>query len=251
MSKRILLIFFLPLILFSCKRQIYSLNPFERRRLNVDEINFKYFQAKSRIKFLNGDEDLNAQANIRIKNDSIIWLSLSPAIGIEIMRAIITRDSVFVINRLKKEFLVISLDSLSRRLNFTVNYSMLQAALLGNLVLPRNEDEKIMRDGNYILLHQNTGDISVDNFVNSKSMKIEKVSIMDDTTRNYMNIDYHNFQAIDSVLFAMDNSISLFYTDRNKTINTQIIFSYTKASFSEKKLRFPFNVPNRYETREN
>ncbi len=251
MNKKIFLFFVLSLVLFSCKKQIYSLNPFEKKKLNVDQINFDYFTAKAKIKYLDGNESFNAIANIWIKNDSIIWLSVNPGIGVEILRAVITPDSIYLINRIKKEFYEISIDSISQRLNFNLNYSMLQSIFIGNLILPRNQNEKVLRSGDYYMLKQQNGGISVDNFVNSNSMKIEKVSITDDSTRNYMNVDYHNFQTIDSVLFAMDNSISLFYSDKNKTINTQIIFTYTKASFSEKRVRFPFNIPNRYEPREN
>jgi len=251
MNRNIIIFLILSFALSSCKKQIYSFNPFEKKKLIVDEINFDNFSAKSKIKYLDGDEGFNAVANIRIKEDSIIWISVSPGIGVEILRAIITPDSLFVINRLKKEFVAVSLDSISHQLNFNLNYSMLQSILIGNLILPRDQNEKIMRSGDYYLLKQQNGDISVDNFVNIKSMKIEKISITDDSTRNYMNVDYHNFQNIDSVLFAMDNSISLFYTDKSRSINTQIIFTYTKATFADKKIRFPFNVPSRYELREN
>lgn len=251
MSRKLIILFILSGALTSCKKQIYSFNPFEKKKINVSEINFDYFTAKSKIKYLDGEEGFNAIANIRIKDDSIIWISVSPGIGVEILRAIITPDSIFVINRLKKEFIAISIDSIRHQLNFNLNYSMLQSILLGNLILPRVQNEKILKSGDYYHLKQQNDDISVDNFVNLKSMKIEKVSITDDSTRNYMNVDYHSFQKIDSVLFAMDNSISLFYTDKAKTNNTQIIFTYTKASFADKKVKFPFNVPNRYELREN
>ncbi len=251
MNKRFFLFFALSLTLFSCKKQIYSFNPFEKKKLNVDQIDFDYFTAKAKIKYLDGDESFNAIANIRIKNDSIIWLSVNPGFGVEILRTVITPDSIYIINRLKKEFIVLSLDSISRQLNFNLNYSMLQSIFIGNLILPRNQNEKVVKSGDYYLLKQQSRNLTVNNFVNSNSMKIEKISITDDSTRNYMNVDYHNFQKIDSVLFAMDNSISLFYSDKNKTINTQVIFTYSKASFSEKKVRFPFNIPNRYEPREN
>jgi hypothetical protein len=251
MNNKLLFFSLLFFLLFSCKKQIYQFGFFEKKKLLVDEIQFEYFQARTKIKYLEGDQGVNASANIRIKKDSIIWISVTPALGIEMLRAIVTRDSIFIIDRLNKEFEAISLDSIGNRMNFNINYSMLESVLMGNLVLSRNGDDKIIRDGNYFLLKQKNGSLSIDNFVNAKTMKIEKVSIMDDSTRNYMNVDYHNFQNIDSVLFALDNSISLFYSNKNKTFNTQIILTYTKASFSDKKVRFPFNVPNRYESKEN
>lgn len=251
MNRKLFIFSILLFTLFSCKKQIYTFKPFEKRKFNVAEISFDYFTARSKIKYTDGEESFNAVANIRMKNDSIIWISVTPGMGVEILRAVITPDSIYMINRLKKEFFAESIDSVSHWLNINLNYSMLQSVLLGNLVLPRDQSEKVTRSGDYYVLKQQSRYIAVNNFINLKSMKIEKVNITDDSTRNYLNIVYQNFENIDSVLFAMDNSINLFYSDKSKTFNSQVIFNYTKASFTDKKVRFPFNVPNRYDFREN
>ena len=250
MNKTLLLFLVIFFFLYSCKKQLYPTSGLEKK-VNVDEIKFDYFTGRSKIKYMDGEESYNAIANIRIKNDSVIWISINPGFGVEILRAMITPDSVFMVNRLKKQFMAVSLDSLSHMLNFNLNYSMLQSILIGNLILPREHNEKIIANGDYYQLQQKTTDLTIDNFVNSKSMKIEKLVITDDSTRNYMDVDYHDFQVVDSVLFPMDNSVNLFYSDKKKTINTEVVLTYTKASFTEKKVRFPFNIPNRYELGEN
>ncbi|HLF34890.1 MAG TPA: DUF4292 domain-containing protein [Cyclobacteriaceae bacterium] len=251
MNKKLIWVFLLSAILFSCKKQIYQLGLIDGKRLKVEEIEFDCFQARSKIKILDGNQSINASAIIRIKNDSIIWISVTPSVGIEIFRAIITPDSVYIIDRLNREYKEFSIDSINNRLNFDLSYTMLESILLGNLVIPRQGNEKVMREGNYYRLRQHDNRFSINNFINSKSMKIEKVSIADDTTSNYLSVDYHDFQDVDSVLFAFNNSISLFYSDNDRSINTQVIITYNKASFSDKKVKFPFNVPERYDSKGN
>jgi hypothetical protein len=250
MNKKILLLILSVLFLSACKKQIYQFG-LDKNKLKIDEIQFEYFQGRSKIKYLDGTQGINATANIRIKKDSVIWISVTPALGIEALRAMITFDSVYVIDRLNKKYQVISMDSISKHVNFNLTYSMIESLIIGNMIVHQPENDVIVKEGNYYQLKQQKGNLSIDNFVNSKTMKVEKVSVIDDTTRNYMDIDYHNFQMVDSLLFPMDNSISLFYADKNKTLNTQIIITFTKVSFHDKKVRFPFNVPNRYEPREN
>jgi hypothetical protein len=251
MNRTLIWVFLLSSILFSCKKQIYQFGFIDRKRLKVEEIEFDCFQARSKIKILDGNQSINASANIRIKKDSIIWISVTPSVGIEIFRTIITPDSVYIIDRLNREYQELSIDSVNNRLNFDLSYAMLESILLGNLVIPRQGNEKVMREGNYYRLRQYDSHFSVDNFINSKSMKIEKVSIVDDTTSNYLRADYHNFQEVDSVLFAFNNSISLFYSDNDQSINTQVIITYNKATFSDKKVKFPFNIPERYDSKGN
>ena len=45
-------------------------------------------------------------ANIRIKKDSAIWVSISPALGIEVMRAVLTKDSVKFVDRINKRYYI-------------------------------------------------------------------------------------------------------------------------------------------------
>ena len=95
MNKPSLLIFLLVTFLFSCKKEIFQFNFTEKKKLNIKELDFEYFQAKSKIKFDDGFENFSASANVRIKKDSVIWMSVSSSIGIEGLRAIIRTDSIF------------------------------------------------------------------------------------------------------------------------------------------------------------
>ena len=43
----------------------------------------------------------NFTINIRMKSDSIIWISISPLLGIEVARVVATQDSIKFLDRLK------------------------------------------------------------------------------------------------------------------------------------------------------
>jgi hypothetical protein len=49
--------------------------------------------------------------NFRIKNDSVIWFSISPALGIEVARVLITQDTVKFVNRLNNTYFVLCIQS--------------------------------------------------------------------------------------------------------------------------------------------
>ena len=130
---------YLPLILFAflftaCKKDLYSLSSLEKKKLQIEEFDFDYFTGKSKIEYIDENQNLQANANIRIKKDSIIWISVTPALGIEMIRAIILDDSIHVIDRLNKTYYVYDFDSLSRKLHFNVDYKMIEAIIFGNLI---------------------------------------------------------------------------------------------------------------------
>jgi hypothetical protein len=99
------------------------------------------------------------------------------------------------------------------------------------------------------LLKQQAGSISVVNYVNAASMKIEKVELKEGNSSNSLVINYSNFQPVGDKVFPYNGTINLFYKTLSGLLNTTIIFDYNKAEVGTRELRFPFNIPKRYERR--
>jgi len=69
---------------------------------------------------------------LRIRRDSILWLSITATVGVEAVRAKISNDSVWVINRLDKTYLAEPLDVLSARIGMPLSLPVIQSMLLDN-----------------------------------------------------------------------------------------------------------------------
>ncbi|HEY5823839.1 MAG TPA: DUF4292 domain-containing protein, partial [Cyclobacteriaceae bacterium] len=50
--------------------------------LNIQEVDFEYFHGKARVSFKDDKKDQEVKANIRIRKDSVIWMSFS-VIGVQ------------------------------------------------------------------------------------------------------------------------------------------------------------------------
>jgi hypothetical protein len=250
MNKSALLISILVLFLISCKKEIFQFSLTEKKKLNINELDFENFQAKSKIQFDDGIQNFNANANVRIKKDSIIWLSVTASIGIEAVRAIIRTDSIFVIDRINKEFVAFGFDSLQNKFNIPIDYNMLQSALVGNLIDHREKEDKVAKEEGFFLLKQKYGDFLIDNFVNSKTMKIEKVLIREQPELNSMEINYADFQFIDKNLVPHEHNFHISYTRNNYNTKTDVNIGFNKISVDDKKIKFPFNIPNKYVSNE-
>ncbi|MEQ8687775.1 MAG: DUF4292 domain-containing protein [Imperialibacter sp.] len=242
----------IALILFvSCNKKLAYFDFLERNKLDVQEINFDYFSTKTKINYTEGDNKINASANIRIRKDSIIWFSLTPALGIEAARGIITKDSLVVVDRLNKVYFVYTYASLSEKYNFNIDYQLLEAIFLGNP--PRNikENERVVREADYAMVEQKEGEVTFNNYISTKTSKLEKLSIVDLPTTNTLNITYSDFQVVDEFhIFPFQSLISLVYNKPGtaEAFNTQIEIEHNKAEVEDgKKMKFPFNIPQKYE----
>jgi hypothetical protein len=242
----------ITLIVFvSCSKKLAYFDFLERNKLDVQEISFDYFSTKTKINYVEGDNKINANANIRIRKDSIIWFSLTPALGIEAARGIITKDSLTIVDRLNKVYFVYTYAALSEKYNFNINYELLESIMLGNP--PRNihENVKVVREADYAMVEQKEGDVTFDNYISTKTSKLEKLDIVDGPTSNTLNIAYSDFQVVDEFhIFPFQSLISLTYNKPGtaEAFKTQIEIEHNKADVEDgKKMKFPFNIPQKYE----
>ena len=74
--------------------------------------------------------DLSGQ--IRMRKDSIVWLNVTATMGVEVLRAKISNDSVWLLNRLEKTYLAEPLDSVSAQLGIPLTLPLVQILLLDN-----------------------------------------------------------------------------------------------------------------------
>ena len=78
-------------------------------------------------------QDLKGQ--LRMRKDSLIWVSVTATMGVEVLRAKVSNDSVWLLNRLEKTYLAEPMDSLAQQLGEYRIYRlpMMQFALLNNI----------------------------------------------------------------------------------------------------------------------
>ena len=221
-------------------------NFLDKSKLEVQEADFEYFSGKAKINYKDDELDLKAKANVRIRKDSVIWIAFS-SIGIQGARCLINQDSITIMNMVKKEYYVFRYDSLSEQFNLEVNFQTIQAATFGNLIKDRSRADELEKEEGLYILKQNSGNVDINNYVNSKTMKIERVEMTEQESQNTAVIRYYDFQMIEESAFPYSAILSIFYKKGAKTLNTVIEMEYNKAQIEDKELKFPFNIPKKYE----
>jgi hypothetical protein len=216
--------------------------------LNIEEIDFDYFQGKARMILRDANKEREVKATIRVRKDSVIWMQFN-VIGIQGGKALINKDSITIVSTVDKEYFVFDYPELSKRFNLDINYEVIQSAMLGNPIIPRKNDDEVQQETSMYMLKQQVGTINVINYVNAASMKIEKVELKEGNSSNSLVINYSNFQPVGDKIFPYNGTINLFYKTLSGLLNTTIIFEYNKAEVGTRELKFPFNIPKRYERR--
>ena len=88
-------------------------------------------------------DDLSGQ--LRMRKDSIIWFNVTATMGVEALRAKISNDSIWILNRLEKNYLAEPLDTVSAQLGIPLSLPLIQTLLLDNNEgLPLVENQTVL-----------------------------------------------------------------------------------------------------------
>ena len=233
------------LVLSGCNKKFSDIFDRVGNRLVVDDVEFTYLTAKAKVDFDSDKQSISGTANMRIQKDSIIWVSLSPGLGYEAARILITTDSIFILNKHEKTYMDFSFPELSKKLDFDLNYSLVESVIIGNLIYPYVR-ERVVKSGDMYSYSQVHSSFHFDNFIGAKTMKLEKVNVKDTLTNNTVSVTYSDFQLVNEEVFPFLIKAALEYQKEGKK-KTTIDLEYKQATIEEKPIKFPFNVPQKYE----
>ncbi len=209
---------------------------------------FTYLDTKFKLEYKNTAQQFSAKVKLRMKRDSLIWASITGPVGIEGIRTQITKDSIYLIDRINKQYLESDLDTLTRLLKFEIDYKLMQAILLGDMPLPRYDAEQVSTEGKFLKITQEKEGIEIVNFVNSKIGKLDKLQLLDLASGNRLEIQFLNYRKKQGNWFPQKGLIEVSYKDKNtqEIQKTNVIILHSKTTLGQKPISFPFSVPSKY-----
>lgn len=226
-------------------------------KLKLNEFRFNTFDAKLNVEATIDSSSNSFTASLRIKKDSIIWLSISK-LGIEAARILITKDSVRFMDRINTQYFKGDFAYITRLMNFQVDYEILQALLVGNSVSFYDDDERLkggISDCQYLLgtirkrklrkvieKGKELKDPSQNIYLSPDNFKILRILFYDFDLNRSFEADYSQFAPIDST--------QLFPTKMNFNIkaqkNIKIDIQYLRQKMND-NVTFSFKIPDNYE----
>jgi hypothetical protein len=263
----IYLYFFIILFLSSCavtkrvKRRKIKNFDIEKiySRVKANELNYNTYSIKYSAKIdLNGSKN-SVNGVMRIVKDSAIWISVSPGFGVELMRLLVTPDSVKMVNRLNSTYFAGDFSYLNKIFKFNLDYFSLQAILTNSFFAYDAQNEKKLInnftskiDSNNYLLQSLPANSERDSnvykqniiqqmFISSDEFKILKIFMFDYLQNRSLQIKFSNYIDVNDNKFPQNLNL-LFNT---KTSKSKIDLRYSKVAVN-KRVRMPFKISSKY-----
>ena len=223
------------------------------KEIEKNEFDFDRLEAKLNVK-VKGDNNLNLKGQIRMEKDSVIWISLSMKIGVEVGRIMITQDSIKFINRTARTYIAESLGSFSKNLPIESSINFIQDILVGNdNQIQKGDKFKVSTENDRYKLEisnrekkiKNNHDIYIiakDLWVVPETFRISKYKIKEqDNDKRKIQLQYDNFQQFNDKFLPTRIEFEL-----TSGYNMNLEIDYSSITIGE-KLEFPFNISKKYD----
>lgn len=224
--------------------------------LNQNEFQFEWLKASFKADTKTSSGNLSFSGQIRMRRDSVIWISLSPALGIEVARLKITPDSVLMINKLKKTYLRAPVSYINNFLDTDLDFDMVQSLLLGNDFTYYSQEQFQVRETETSFVLHTVNRRKLKEFIDTANVENLLIQKMTLSKANYkivaqdikqvrnpnkkLNVDYSEFEMQNEQLLPTNCS---FVIKGMENISLQLEFS--KYTFDE-TLSFPFKITSKY-----
>lgn len=212
-------------------------------KITAQQINFEHFFAKVKLDVVDkNNKNTDATAFIRMLKDSMIWVSVTGALGIEGYRVLVKPDTVIIMNKLDKTVSHRSVSYLQEIIKLPVDFFTLQDLLMGNPVFFTEKIVSITSKGN------NLQALSVGSFfknlvtIDTLENKIlrSKLDDVEENRNRTCDIELNDYQLTQGRLFSHNRVISVL--EKSKL---EIKLDYKQVTFDEPQT-FPFNIPKSY-----
>lgn len=207
-------------------------------------IDFNTFSAKIKVDYRGGDGKSNDfNAFLRMKKDSVMWISINAALGIEAFRIMITPDSVKVLNKLDKIAQFRSLGYLQEVTQLPIDFHTLQDIIIGNPVyFDRNNIISVKIEENAISL-TSIGSLFKHFMTVDKSDYLIQNSKLDDREPGRSRtalLEYDNYETRGNIHFPTKRKISV-----AEKSTLEVSLDFKQYDFNE-NLNYPFSIPKNY-----
>ncbi|HIG32685.1 MAG TPA: DUF4292 domain-containing protein [Flavobacteriales bacterium] len=188
---------------------------------------------KGKVNLIKDEKDVTLNINIKYRKDSLIWASVSAPFGIELFRTMLTKDSMYYINRTNKTFFVKPITDITTFLKVDISFDEIQEMITAN---PR-----VLKKEYTFHIIENTFELNAKQVfykVSADFYRILRASIIDGG--NELNYEFSSFINQNEFIFPKQFSISV-----RSSENFEATLDYSKIVFNEKQ-KLPFKIPSSY-----
>jgi hypothetical protein len=235
-------------LLLSCKTT-KRLGPLPERTLSEivhalknRNIAFEWVSAKASIAFESPDEKVSGSLALRMKKDSVIWLTIKK-FGYEFARVMADKEKYTVLYRLESAYETFPISKINNMIALSADFEDAQQLMFGNTILPDENNTKIEKDSIYYVLNTHVDNMELTYYVNGYTLELDKMTATDSYHRK-ATVYYSDYRTIPKYgKMAYKRTYEYPYST-STTASVTLDFSEIEINVPKE---IPFVIPDHYE----
>jgi hypothetical protein len=208
-----------------------------------NQVQAEWLNGSARLSFDDGDMSIGGTATIKMQKDRAIWMSVKK-FGFEVARAMVTPDSLFIIDRFNKEYAAEPISYIAERFNLPADLTMLQQILLGNPVYLTQYTPKASTEENTLRWSAEDANARNDFWFLLPNYQLDRMEVQQGGNARSLAIQLLNYQdAGTNRDFSYLRKIAV---NSRETGKADIEIEFTQVELNV-PTDFDFSVPPRYE----
>lgn len=212
------------------------------KEIEDNNFTFNQFQTKFSAKVETEDAKLSLKGQLRMKNDSVVWISVALPVGLEVVRAMITHDSVFVINRTEKTYIKESIKNFKQIPSPIADLKFIQAILVGNDITLKNGDKYYSEIVDEMYKLQTIKEINKILLIQPENFRIKKCDLNEISgDERKIELKYDNFENHEGRFLPTNIDLTI-----SKKPKFNISISYSNVLLNTEQ-DYKFSIPKKFE----
>lgn len=211
------------------------------RHLFLNQTGYHTLSAKAKLSWDDGKSQQDFSATLRLKKDSIVWMSITGPMNVEAARVLVTPDTFQLLNKINTEYVGHGFSYLNNWLLFPVSFPMFQQILAGEKPdIHEKASTAVYQDSSFIIYAENNN-LLEKIWVNSGNYTISKILLKDKLLTQQMSITFDSYNLLEGKPFSYHRVIEV---NRDGAVLILTI-DFTKIKLNE-NLNYPFEVSEKY-----
>lgn len=208
-----------------------------------------WFSAKSNVKIVQNNKTIRAIATIRMKEDSVIWMS-AKKFGFEGGRILVTTDSFFMINRLEKSYVaepfsyIRNMTGLSSTGDNLSDFRNLYDLILGNVILKTEGKYDVDTKVPHYHMKKEVDGLASEYVIRGNDFTLSKMKFSQSMQNKTAICTFEGYKSMaNNKLFSYIRKLNLY---ARETGQLDVEMEFSKVKFDE-PVGIQFSIPKHYE----
>jgi hypothetical protein len=239
---RPLAVLMLVILSWGCAQKVSPITGKEEMESFAPRITeYGYLEAKAKLVLEeNSGKITRGTLQLRAKKDSLIWFSVSPGLGVEAVRGLLSQEKIQILNRMGDEDINLSYGEFERRYGIKLSLGLVQNILWGDRPYPASYEDRLVRVGKKFELTQVRDQVRYFSKIDTRHGKVSELSSISIAGKGSLLASFPEYQNLEAQAFPVEALFKVAFETPEVAQNFRIYITWSSLNPKADPLTFPF-----------